>query len=461
MSAVFVHVSDIHFGQEKGEQFILNSDVKQQIIIDAKEVVTSIAGGTVEGILVTGDIAQSGQRTQYQDAAKWLDALATNIGVGLHCVQMVPGNHDQNRDKKSRAWESAFNYIRAGGIEEYEEIIGNPVDRSALFSQFEEYSQFSVGYNCPLNSDAGYASEMKVPLAPGRAIRFIRLNSALLCQGDEKHEHPALLLGARQFAIPTEPGVENIILVHHPLNWYKDQDDIQNYIRNRARVFISGHEHNPKVLIDEVEPGSDLMMLAAGATVPYKSVGDYTYTYNVIEFDWDEEFDALSVTIHPRAWNIERVRFEADTQRLGGKDPTFRLASPFFRKAQRPESPPQVNSADTQKTEVQKLSLVATTVTAAIEMNEDSSMENMEFQAMLVVPDGYPVARLRFFRDLFEGERLRILVELNALESGFDERLTQNLEGRLFDQLVSDGLLSKVEVMISQLISERKSGAKE
>ena len=74
-------------------------------------------------------------------------------------------------------------------------------------------------------------------------------------------------------------------------------------------------------------------------------------------------------------------------------------------------------------------------------------------------PEGYETARLRFFRDLLEGERLRILVELDALPENFNERMSQGLERRLLDMLVRDGKLGEVEKMINKLISERKDGA--
>ena len=74
--------------------------------------------------------------------------------------------------------------------------------------------------------------------------------------------------------------------------------------------------------------------------------------------------------------------------------------------------------------------------------------------------EGYEIARLRFFRDLFEGERLRILVALDALPENFDERMSQGLERRLFDMLVRNGRLGDVEKMIDQLIGERKDGTR-
>ncbi|HHA2013144.1 TPA: metallophosphoesterase [Enterobacter hormaechei subsp. hoffmannii] len=452
MPAIFVHLSDIHFGQERDDRVHIHGDVKQQLIVDARDVISKIAGGSADGILVTGDIAQSGQWSEYEEAARWLDELASNIGVGIHCVQMVPGNHDLDRSKLSFAGQQILDHIREGGAPEYEAILNNPTDRAALFARFEDYDRFSFGYNCPLNSEGAYASDMEISLAPGRTIRFIRLNSSLLCHGKERDEHPELMIGARQFTIPREDGVENIILVHHPLSWYKDQKQVRDYIRSRARVFISGHEHNPRVSVDNVDEGCDVLMLAAGATVPYHSDEVYTFTYNIIEFDWDEGIDGLSVTMHPRAWNPRRTCFESDENRLGGKDPHFRLQSPSFRKAPRPENTVQqdvvlpVESAEPHA-EVPPVGAPIAASTGALIMHPDTT-------------SGYETARLRFFRDLFEGERLRILVELSALTENFNERMTQGLERRLFDRLVREGHLESIKTMIVQLIDERKSGAR-
>ncbi|SAI67009.1 Uncharacterised protein [Bordetella ansorpii] len=74
--------------------------------------------------------------------------------------------------------------------------------------------------------------------------------------------------------------------------------------------------------------------------------------------------------------------------------------------------------------------------------------------------EGYETARLRFFRDLLEGERVRILVELDALPEKSDERMSQGLERRLFDLLVKEGRLKDVERMINKLIDERMDGTK-
>src|SRR4029077_16836243 len=97
------------------------------------------------------------------------------------------------------------------------------------------------------------------------------MNSSLLCTGKEKDDEPELVLGERQFIIDRNEGEENIVLTHHPLNWYKDSEAVKTYVESRARVLITGHEHEPNVKVVEAGEDADLMMLAAGATVLFKS----------------------------------------------------------------------------------------------------------------------------------------------------------------------------------------------
>jgi hypothetical protein len=447
MPAIFIHVSDIHFGQEKDDVVHFHIDVKEQLISDAASVVAGLPGGKATGILVTGDIAQSGKAAQYHLAGAWLDELAAAIRCESVDVQMVPGNHDLDRDRTSQSLEHLLPKLREGGSAEYERVLANDIDRAALFSRFEDYITFSEGYNCPLNMQAKF-SEKTVHLAPGRKIRFVRMNSALLCTDKDQYGKPELFIGARQFTnIPRVAGEENILLIHHPLSWFKDAEDATRYIRSRTRVFIAGHEHNPRVVVERVEEDSDLMMLAAGATVPYKSSAAYTYTYNVLLFDWDEEQDALAVTILPRTWNPDQTRFESDDVRLGCANPHFVLQSPNFRKCGRP---------------AQALHHVEQMLTDGLVAEEAVQTDLKEPESSFHVamskpePDGYRQALLRFFRDLSEAERLRILIELEAVPSDFDDPITHNIERELLDHLVDNGRLNEVANKMDAIIFARK-----
>lgn len=453
-AAVFVHVSDIHFGQETDERLLIHDDVKRELIADAAELVRSLPGGVAHGVLVTGDIAHSGRREEYEVAAKWLDELAHAVGCEIHRIQMVPGNHDLDRAMLSTGGEHILNVIRNGGPTEYEKILSNELDRLALFARFKAYGRFCEGYDCLLDEEGRYSSNLVVQLAPGRSIRFVRMNSALLCSGSESHAKPELLVGGRQFTIERNKGEEVIVLMHHPLHWLKDSDQVRRYLSTRARVLITGHEHNPKVKVDRVEEGADFMMLAAGATVPFKSNETYTFTYNVLVFDWSADDDALDVQIHARAWDPEFTRFKKDERikrddQLGAQTPSWRLGCPYFRTSPKPQDATQV--------EVPALS-VPRAEAPVLEMLS-AKAESEDGEVNVADDDGaYRLLLLRFFRDLTEGERLHILVALDAIDADSDEPLTPGVERQLFDWLVREGRSRELEEHVGAVLAEKHGG---
>ena len=452
MSAIFIHISDIHFGQERDQRVHIHNDVKEQLIADARRVVRGELRSKAAAILVTGDIAFSGITEQYIVAGEWLDRLAGEVGCERTRVQMVPGNHDLDRDKASTGAELLLEKIHAGGPETYEKIIDNPLDRELLFARFEDYESFCFGYRCELDGEVKAATNLHVELAPGRSIRFIRMNSSLLCTGQEGDKDPKLMVGERQFIIDRKDGEENIVLIHHPLNWFKDSAAVKTYIESRARVFISGHEHDPKVDVREVDTDCDLMMLAAGATVPFKSNEIFTFTYNVIEFDWDPVDDGLVVTMHPRAWNPKRTCFEADDKRLGGKDPQYKLRCPNFRRAPRPPEVLNLTEASSGAEPMKATEPIVELLPAVVE--EGSIAE------MPPAIGGFDDTELRFFRDLLEGERIRILVDLEAIPQDSNERMNRGLQRKMLEWLARDGRLPEVDKMMDELIAERaKRGA--
>ena len=184
---------------------------------------------------------------------------------------MFPGNHDTDQSGISSSAEWQLSEIQGKGEPALDKFLGNDLDRAVLYARFASYIPFAEGYNCSMDFHGGLASERVVELAKGRFLRFIGLNSALVC--NTKDTEGRLLLGARQRVLPIEAGRELVVLCHHPLRWLQDSDDAGRFVRSRARVFISGHEHKPAVRIDAVEDGCDLMTLEAGATVPPAAEG--------------------------------------------------------------------------------------------------------------------------------------------------------------------------------------------
>ena len=422
MGIDFVHLSDIHFGQEKGGQIKIHDDIKDCLIEDVKLVAKSLESGRAAGIIVTGDIAFGGRVSEYTAAADWLDKIAEAAGCDIFDIQIVPGNHDIDRDKITPLTEMMLERIVAEGQTALDSFLDSDADRELLFQRFSAYRPFALGYRCPLDTKAELAEERVVTLASGRSIRFIRLNSALACS--KKDKKGKLLLGARQRVLKQRPGEELVVLCHHPVHWFQDSEDAWRYIRNRARVFISGHEHNPSVKIETVEEGRDLMMLTAGATVPPNSNDKFNYCYNFIKFDWNDEADALSVCVQPRAWVNAQKRFAADDARPGGQGPKFILACPNFRKT------PQADDLPTQEA---VLDGASDTVTITVPDNHAPKTQEEE------TVDTYPLLLLRFFRDISQAQRISILASLGTLPPNWNRTLSESIERKAFDSLVKAG----------------------
>jgi 3',5'-cyclic AMP phosphodiesterase CpdA len=65
VTVAFIHLSDIHFGQEKGGRVFTHSDVRERLIDDVAQLVKRLPNGKVNGIIVSGDVAYAGVKEQY------------------------------------------------------------------------------------------------------------------------------------------------------------------------------------------------------------------------------------------------------------------------------------------------------------------------------------------------------------------------------------------------------------
>ena len=438
MSFSFLHLSDIHFGQEKGGRLVTHTDVRERLLDDVSLLMSGRVEKKLTGIIVSGDVAFGGEKSQYQTAGSWLDRLAKAAGCEITDIQVVPGNHDINRELICRSSEMMLDDIVANGESRLDYFLELEKDREVFYGRFEDYRDFAEGYNCPLDPDGGTAGEKSVAIAPGRTLRFIGLNSALCCS--KKDSKGTLLLGARQRVLPRRPGEELVVICHHPLPWLRDSKEARQYVQSRARVFISGHEHAPQVRVDKISDGCDLLDIASGATTPPVADDEFTFTYNLLEFSWDEEIDGLNVMVHPRVWSAVNTAFEPNLALFGSEVLTYRLACPNFRSAA-PNAflngePISQMSADGESERHPRL-----------EEQESSSVG--EENAMT---DKFSFLLLHFFRDLTSAQRLAILIELGALPKNWTGALTHPMERRAFDSLKAKGAIDDLELKISSFL---------
>ena len=448
LKAVFIHLSDIHFGQEQdGGTDALNADAKKQLIADASNEIGKLAIKAT-GVIVTGDIAYSAQDHQYAMAAKWLAELTAAIGCDRTDVQMIPGNHDIDRKKISNSIASVLYSIREGGDYWLDLHLDSAEDCVRLYDRFDTYKGFALDYRCELDLNGGISTSARLELAEGRAIRFVRLNTALICSS--RDDEGKLILGARQRTLPTEDGVEIVVLAHHPLNWFQDSHKARGFLRGRARVFISGHEHFPSLDVVSVEDGCDLMMLAAGATAPDKIDDHFTYKYNILTFEWDKVQDALAVTINPRTWNPGMARFERDDAFMEGHEERQVLASPFFRRSPRPS---MVHAVEVPEPELIEEPSAAAAPTDENEVGEVVLVpESADAAAVMPMPEPQPTQdvrdlQIRFFQELSQAQRGAAFIKLGVVAQ-LRGRIDHGMERRLFRRAVRLGKADDIERML-------------
>ena len=433
MSLTYVHLSDIHFGQEKGADVYVHNDVKDCLIEDVATLNVAAGIERMDGVIVTGDVAFSGKKREYDSAAQWLDRLTQAIGCEKTDVIVVPGNHDIDRDRITPPAKLILGHLLESGVDELEHYLADPKATELLYDKFDDYRDFAEGYDCPLVSDGGVAVTRQVAIAPGRVLRFVGLNSALLCTG-YKSDEGKLLIGGRQHVLPRCDGYELVVLCHHPLESLRDRTLVARYIRSRARVHIYGHVHQPSVSIESPMEEADLLTMSAGAVVPPENEDGYQYTYNVLRFEWDASTEGLEVEIVPRTWDEGATRFKADTDQFGAERFQRSLRCPNFK-----------NQA------------VATSARAASWACPTEATPAAPAEPVSDVAGGNAMGsssdllRLHFFRDLSAEQRIHALTQVGLLPDDWSIDLTHTVERRLFDLALSSGLEEQLACAVGAL----------
>lgn len=429
MSLIYIHLSDIHFGQENGGQYVVNADAKRQLVSDVRSTLQKMQA-QASGIIISGDIAYAGKKEEYQTAFSWISDVAKAAGCSPVDVQVVPGNHDIDRDLITNGAQALINVIHEKGDEALNDLLESESDRDMLYHRFSEYRQFAAGYNCGLDGEGSIEGHRVFEIAPGRYLKFYGINTALICS-KERSEEGKLLLGQRQRVIDIEEGVETIVIGHHPPHWLQDSEDALRFIRNRARLFISGHEHMPSHRFERINDKSDFLSIASGATAPKQPDSTYTYCYNILEFSLNADLDRLIVKVHPRMWNDNIKAFGVDNTHFQSDGCTFELRCPNF-------------------TRLTKESILASPVNETANIIEitkeiEQGMSQESDQLLL----------LRFFKDLNSSERLTALVNLGVLPKDISDKVTHNIEVLSLRTVFKNGRSEELEKIINEILNSK------
>jgi predicted MPP superfamily phosphohydrolase len=300
----FAHISDIHFSSLKRDNaHDLDETLRNELRHDLSAQAERIGG--LSGLLITGDVAGSGQPVEYARAADWLAELCREIGIGTENVWVIAGNHDVNWKEHSVTNEVLRNHLaRAPELvldQELQKILNDKVSAEHLLAPLDNYTKFARKF--------GSAATPQVPywicdfdLSDGYVLRVRGMNSALISDETDQAKKPRLVLGAFQSQLSREPGTVHVAMCHHPADWLRD-GQVLNMVHENAALLMTGHEHHSDVR--RVGTRRSCLWIAAGALHPERDDPKWKPRYNIVTVDLlvDSRPATVEVCVIPRAWD--------------------------------------------------------------------------------------------------------------------------------------------------------------
>jgi len=333
---IFLHLSDIHFSKRSGRTGDLDEDVRRELEADALAVRRGFDHFT--GILVSGDVAFSGQSAEYDTAKAWLNRLCASLGCPPEDVWVVPGNHDVERAevRGSFGLQSVRAVLRPADSRAVQgtisRLVGDLATMELVHKPFSNYNIFASGYGCQVGGDRLHWQHDLV-LNDRSTLRLWGINSALVSGDQDDENQNRMVIGTIQSLPPREDGVTYLAMCHHPLEWIWDRDQVNEDLKARVAVTLFGHKH--KLNVEEV---SRTLRVAAGAVHPSRAESEWLprYNYLAVSVEGSGPKRHLRVGVWSRLWHDPSRRFRPDYANGGKESETYRLPLPDW---QAPESP--------------------------------------------------------------------------------------------------------------------------
>jgi hypothetical protein len=283
MKVALLQLSDIHIQSDK--DFIIK--YKDHFCRSCKALINEC---TKLIVVITGDIAYSGSREQYEIAYKWLkecEAFWRREALYLNTVEYiaVPGNHDCDFSQNS-AIRASLAVVHSSD----DEIDEKDIESMFLSPQANFWDFYSRLRGEKLRPDISWVHE--VLLKQDYHIVFHCYNSAFLSQLNEKVG--GLIIPKNKFIEAKQINNQGIViaLYHHSTGWLNPNTQLNNkkafesHIFSTSDVAMCGHEHSSQGrIVSSLSDYRELIYLESPA-FQYSN----TSLYSLIMLDTDESF---------------------------------------------------------------------------------------------------------------------------------------------------------------------------
>ncbi len=289
---------------------------------------------SVDALIICGDVAFSGQETQYNIAEKFFEEILKKFSSHRKkpLVFVVPGNHDLDRNPckfTRRLFRDTFLCTPRKAEDCLDGIKKSETTTlKMLYKPFRAYNNFADKYSSidkiaetimaegESFEGANYSYEHTLGKLGDYVVNIVGLNSALICDAEDIRDvnniagnQHKLFLPFCSYNVNTEPYLINISVMHHPFEWMQNGSDLDSEFDARFKLQLFGHIHsqsvyqkdddeqNPiKIQVGSLQPGED------------EDRNKYAPRYSFVELS--VENDKLHVVVKCRKWN--KPHFEDD-----------------------------------------------------------------------------------------------------------------------------------------------------
>ncbi len=279
----WLHISDLQFRASKTHD---KSNLLQALLRDIKAC-TRAEGlqfdMKLDFIAVTGDVAFSGKKVEYDLARRFFDELLEITHLDRNRLFLVPGNHDVDTHKISAGARSVGESLT--DAERVIDVLSSEADRKLLFRRFDSYAAFTNDY---LHKHQRFDNEhffyVRMLDIAGTRVAVLGLNSVWLSLGDDA-DHGKLVLGEQRVRTAldqSETADVRIALMHHPFDWLRkfDRMECEPLLRKNCDFILQGQLHRTDLTLQRLK--SEATIIAA-STGPESS--EHARTYNYVMLD--------------------------------------------------------------------------------------------------------------------------------------------------------------------------------
>lgn len=299
MKLVFLHLSDLHLNCIDGA-----SPTKLQAVTNSLSTYSPFDGIV---IIISGDVAASGDINQYKHASTFIGRLVTSIKERFSIsdknlkLLLVPGNHDIFWGKEARISDPE---LRALSGEKKKRFFAKELYSMRGYFDFSSRNQcFFTGRD---GVKCGDVTTRKIlHFENGYRVEANLVNTAPFSSSDDNGIHFLPEEALAQMSKPSEADL-SIVVMHHSPDWFEfsQKVELEAIIAQRCSVAFYGHEHilgAQNVTYD----GKNRIIQQAGG-VWWQDTAPTICEYYAASFD----SDTRKYILHRFIWNKDASRFD-------------------------------------------------------------------------------------------------------------------------------------------------------